>query len=144
MSESNKICHIVRIRQMLRQWWRKTRVSASSRGTAGMPSDVPAGHVVVCVGAGSKWFLVRATHLNHPIFKRLLSQVSQVEEEYGFANMGPLTIPCDESTFEDILRVVSSESDRLFALNDFQRCCHVGVLTEPRLLLRGFANKSVC
>ncbi|KAK3170502.1 hypothetical protein Dsin_032533 [Dipteronia sinensis] len=52
MSESNKICHIVRIRQMLRQWWRKTRVSASSRGTAGMPSDVPAGHVVVCVGAG--------------------------------------------------------------------------------------------
>ncbi|KAK0581250.1 hypothetical protein LWI29_011767 [Acer saccharum] len=141
MSKSNKIRHIVRIRQMLRQWRRKARVTASSRGAAAAPSDVPAGHVAVCVGAGCRRFILRATYLNHPIFKRLLSQA---EEEYGFSNVGPLTIPCDESTFEEILRVVSSESGRLSAVDDFQRRCHVGVLTESRPLLRDFADKSVC
>ncbi|KAK9165227.1 hypothetical protein Scep_000418 [Stephania cephalantha] len=29
------------------------------------------------------------------------------EEEYGFANHGPLAIPCDESVFEEILRFLS-------------------------------------
>ncbi|KAL5788750.1 hypothetical protein ACOSP7_005699 [Xanthoceras sorbifolium] len=150
MSRCNKIRHIVRIRQMLRQWRRKARVTAASSRAAAAPSDVPAGHVAVCVGAGCRRFIVRATHLNHPIFKRLLSQA---EEEYGFSNVGPLTIPCDESTFEEILRAVSrSESGRFSTLEDFQRCCHVGImktnslqlLNESRPLLRGFADKSVC
>lgn len=138
MSRSNKIRHIVRIRQMLKQWRRKARVTASFRGSASAPADVPAGHVAVNVGAGCKRFIVRATDLNHPIFKKLLSQAA---EEYGFSQVGPLTIPCDESVFEEIMKIVSwSESGRI--PEDLQRCCHVGMLSESRPLLRE-TDKSV-
>ncbi|EEF49518.1 indole-3-acetic acid-induced protein ARG7 [Ricinus communis] len=142
MSKSNKIRHIVRVQQMLKRWRRKARLTASSRGAAA-PADVPAGHVAVCVGESYKRFIVRATYLNHPIFKNLLVQA---EEEYGFKNIGPLTIPCDESVFEEILRVVSSRSESLRFSNveEVQRCCHVDIirshlefLSESRPLLHG-------
>lgn len=94
---------------------------------------------------------MRATYLNHPIFQKLLVQA---EEEYGFANQGPLTIPCDESFFEEVLRVVarseSSNSGRFLSIDDLQRRCHVDVLSqleylgESRPLLHGLAGKSVC
>ncbi|XP_031258115.1 auxin-responsive protein SAUR71-like [Pistacia vera] len=146
MSNCNKIRHIVRIRQMLKHWRKKARVAASRA-----PSDVPAGHVAVCVGTSCKRFIVRATYLNHPIFKKLLVQA---EEEYGFSNVGPLTIPCDELMFEEVLRVMarteSGKSGRYLSLEDFHRCCHVSMrdnlqfFSESGPLLRGFAdNKSV-
>lgn len=145
MSKCNRIRHIVRIRQMLRQWRRKARTAASASASRTTPSDVPAGHVAVCVGSSCRRFIVRATYLNHPIFKKLLVQA---EEEYGFSHVGPLTIPCDESTFEEILRVVSRPdsgvSGRFSSVDDIQRCCHVGIrdnnlqfLNESRPLLRG-------
>ncbi|KAK4437686.1 hypothetical protein Salat_0102600 [Sesamum alatum] len=123
MGKSNKIRHIVRIRQMLRSWRRKAASQAASHR---LPSDVPAGHVAVSVGSSCRRFIVRATYLNHPIFRRLLSQA---EEEYGFANnSGPLAIPCDETLFEEILRFVSLCDP---VKSDFQlRCCHVGVRNE--------------
>ncbi|XP_039056116.1 indole-3-acetic acid-induced protein ARG7-like [Hibiscus syriacus] len=139
-----KIRHIVRIRQMLKQWRRKARITASNNNNGHPPpSDVPSGHVAVCVGTGLRRFIVRATYLNHPIFKALLLQT---EEEYGFSNVGPLTIPCDESLFEDILRLVSRSSS---PPGDLQRCCHVGVknelgfIGESRPLLHGVSEKSV-
>ncbi|GFY89744.1 SAUR-like auxin-responsive protein family [Actinidia rufa] len=154
IEKHNKIRHIVRIRQMLRRWRKKASASASSSGRipAGrVPSDVPAGHVAICVGSECRRFVVRATYLNHPIFKRLLAQA---EEEYGFANRGPLALPCDESVFEEILRVVSraesSNSGRFVNLEDFQRCCHVGHrnnldgLGESGPLLGCLSDKSVC
>ncbi|GAA0174115.1 hypothetical protein LIER_27569 [Lithospermum erythrorhizon] len=140
----NKIRHIIQLRQMLRRW--RTKASASSsmhRITTGahVPSDVPAGHVAVCVGSRCTRFVVRATYLNHPIFRNLLVQA---EEEYGFSVDGPLTIPCEESVFEDILRSVSSNSGRFnINLDELKRCCHVDlrskrdVLAEARPLLRG-------
>ncbi|KAJ8767130.1 hypothetical protein K2173_013527 [Erythroxylum novogranatense] len=137
MPKSNRIRHIVRIRQMLKRWRTKARLAA-----ARTPSDVPAGHVAVCVGASCKRFIVRATYLNHPIFKSLLVQA---EEEYGFKNTGPLAIPCDESVFEEILRVVSDSGHVGGFSNpeDLQRCRHVGFrsglgyLSESRPLLKG-------
>ncbi|KAE8735791.1 Detected protein of unknown function [Hibiscus syriacus] len=138
-----KIRHIVRIRQMLKQWRRKARITASNNNNGHPPpSDVPSGHVAVCVGTGLRRFIVRATYLNHPIFKALLLQT---EEEYGFSNVGPLTIPCDESLFEDILRLVSRSSS---PPGDLQRCCHVGVknelgfIGESRPLLHGHVFSS--
>ncbi|KAL8540122.1 hypothetical protein ACS0TY_001639 [Phlomoides rotata] len=129
MKKSITIRRIVRIRQMLRAW--RLKANASHRS----PPDVPPGHVAVCVGSSCRRFIVRATHLNHPIFRRLLSQV---EEEYGFSkNPGPLMIPCDESQFEQILRCVS-EGD-----SDFQRCSRNGEsdpLGESPLLLRGLTS----
>ncbi|KAB5561394.1 SMALL AUXIN-UP RNA-RELATED [Salix viminalis] len=145
MSKCNKIRHIVRIQQILKRWRRKARVTTgatSSRTSA--PSDVPAGHVAVCVGASCKRFVVRATYLNHPIFKNLLVEA---EEVYGFKTAGPLAIPCDEAVFEEILRVVSksdtNKSGRILNFEDLKRCCHVGMrrniklLGESRPLLHG-------
>ncbi|XP_057500000.1 auxin-responsive protein SAUR71-like [Actinidia eriantha] len=158
IEKHNKIRHIVRIRQMLRRWRKKAAMETESPSSSSghipaerVPSDVPAGHVAICVGSECRRFVVRATYLNHPIFTRLLAQA---EEEYGFANRGPLALPCDESVFEEILRVVSraesSNSSRFVNLEDFQRCCHVDhrnnldVLGESGPLLGGFSGKSVC
>ncbi|THU61332.1 hypothetical protein C4D60_Mb07t22170 [Musa balbisiana] len=124
----SKIRHIVRLRQTLRQWRRR----------AAAPSDVPAGHVAVCVGSSSRRFVVRASHLNHPAFRDLLRQA---EEEYGFASRpGPLSLPCDESLFEDLLHLISSSSSSSsssrfpdYYLDDSEKlsrasscCCAVG------------------
>ncbi|KAE8715279.1 Auxin-induced protein 6B [Hibiscus syriacus] len=71
----------------------------------GIPSDVPSGHVAVCVGTSCRRFVVRVSYLNHPVFKKFLIQA---EEEYGLSNQGLLTIPCDESVFEEVIRFISS------------------------------------
>ncbi|XP_027112108.1 auxin-induced protein X15-like [Coffea arabica] len=124
----NKISHIVRILQMLRRWRKKAATS----------SDVPAGHVAIRVGSSFRRFVVRATYLNHPIFKKLLVQA---EEEYGFVNQGPLTIPCNEFVFEQILEFVSrggelGDSGHCICYEDFQRFN----LVQSRPLLGGFAG----
>ncbi|PRQ24090.1 putative small auxin-up RNA [Rosa chinensis] len=148
MSKCNKLRRIIRIRQMLQRWHKKAHLKASPLA----PSDVPAGHVAVCVGSSCRRFIVRATYLNHPIFKKLLVQA---EEEYGFANQpGPLAIPCDESFFEEVLQMLSrsdsGRSGRFLSLEDLQRPCHVDtlnklqVLDESWPLLHGKADKSVC
>ncbi|KAK6136670.1 hypothetical protein DH2020_029577 [Rehmannia glutinosa] len=125
---------------MVRSWRRK---AASHR----FPSDVPAGHVAICVGINCRRFIVRATYLNHPIFRRLLSQA---EEEYGFANCsGPLAIPCDESLFEEILRLVArgdpisrcGRNENLDVFGESRPCGrneNLDVFGESRPLLFGF------
>ncbi|KAE8682142.1 Auxin-induced protein 6B [Hibiscus syriacus] len=99
----SKIRCIVRLRRMLRRWRNKARMAATC-----IPSDVPVGHVAVCVGTRCSRFVVCVSYLNHPVFKKFLTQA---EEEYGFSNQGLLTIPCDESVFEEVIRFISrSES----------------------------------
>ncbi|RZC44797.1 hypothetical protein C5167_037749 [Papaver somniferum] len=151
-SKCCKIRHIVRLRQMLRRW--RLKAASASRltnGDARIPSDVPAGYVAVTVGSSCRRFVVRATYLNHPVFKKLLVQA---EEEYGFTNHGPLAIPCDETVFEEILLFIShpesfSNSARLVNLEDFQRYCHVGLNSkfdfwpESRPLLHTLSEKSI-
>ncbi|KAL4575496.1 hypothetical protein LXL04_022341 [Taraxacum kok-saghyz] len=138
MSGCSKIRHIVQLRQMLRRWRKKAAMTSRKC----IPSDVPAGHVAVCVGSNCRRFVVRATYLNHPVFKKLLNQA---EEEFGFSNSGPLAIPCDEYLFEEIIRFLSrsgSSSTRFVNLEEFQRHCHVGIRSnidfwpESRPLLR--------
>ncbi|PQQ21530.1 auxin-induced protein 6B [Prunus yedoensis var. nudiflora] len=145
LGKCSKIRHIVRLRQLLQRWRSKARMSANR-----IPSDVPAGHVAVSVGSSCTRFVVRASYLNHPVFKKLLVEA---EEEYGFSNQGPLAIPCDESLFEEVLRFISrSESGgttRFVNLDDFQRYCHAGILSnldfwaDSRPLLRGFSDKTI-
>ncbi|CAN8327610.1 unnamed protein product [Cochlearia groenlandica] len=141
---NNKIGSVVRIRQMLKQWQRKAHIGSRNDSI----SDVPPGHVAVYVGENRRRYILRAKHLNHPIFRRLLAEA---EEEYGFTNAGPLAIPCDESLFEEIVDVVTrSESsgrgggDNSATLDDLRRCGHVGKKVESRPLLPGIAEKSVC
>jgi SAUR family protein len=146
IAKSNKIRHIVRIRQMLRQWRKNAAAASFLRVTAAcIPSDVPAGHVAVSVGSRCTRFVVPASYLNHPIFEKLLDEA---EEEYGFANQGLLTIPCEESVFEHILQIISrsgsaAKSARLASLEDTQRCCHVEIQSESGPLLPGLSHKSV-
>ncbi|XP_061350900.1 indole-3-acetic acid-induced protein ARG7-like [Gastrolobium bilobum] len=145
LGKCSKIRHIVRLRQMLRRWRNKARMSAHRT-----PSDVPAGHVAICVGTNYRRFVVRATHLNHPVFKKLLVQA---EEEYGFCNNGPLVIPCDEVLFEEVLRFISRSeslhSTRFINIEDFHRYCHAGIRNnmdfwpESRPLLHGLTDKAV-
>ncbi|XP_015933949.1 protein SMALL AUXIN UP-REGULATED RNA 12 [Arachis duranensis] len=126
IGKCSKIRHIVWLRQMLRRWRNKAHNKSSWSKSQRTPSDVPAGHVAVCVGSNYTRFVVRATHLNHPVFKNLLFHA---EEEYGFSNHGPLAIPCDEALFKEILRFISrsdSSSSRFVNLDDLQRYCHAG------------------
>ncbi|KAK9136228.1 hypothetical protein Syun_015558 [Stephania yunnanensis] len=118
-----KIRYIVRLRQLLRRWRHKSaaaRLQAHHRSPNSTPSDVPPGHVAVLVGPTCRRFIVRATHLNHPVFRNLLDRA---EDEFGFSNHGPLAIPCDESLFEEAIRFVSrSESARSHHnFDEFQR-----------------------
>ncbi|XP_022772137.1 auxin-induced protein 6B-like [Durio zibethinus] len=140
LGKCSKILRIVRLMQMLRRW----RNKASSMSASPIPSDVPSGHVAVCVGTSCRRFVVRTTYLNHPVFRKLLIQT---EEEYGFTNQGPLAIPCDESVFEEVIRFISqSESNH----SDFKENCHMGIRTkldlwtESRPLLHGFTEKTIC
>ena len=139
----DKIRHIVRIRQMLRRWRRKAACSSFSLSDSivRVPSDVPAGHVAICVGSRCRRFIVRASYLNHPVFRSLLRQA---EEEYGFANHGPLAIPCEESVFEEVLEMVSrresSHAPPVTVADDFHRYCYV----ESLPLLPRFPEKSIC
>ncbi|ESQ53641.1 hypothetical protein EUTSA_v10026506mg [Eutrema salsugineum] len=143
MGKNNKIGSVVRIRQMLKQWQKKAHIGSTNDPV----SVVPPGHVAVSVGENRRRYVVRAKHLNHPIFRRLLAEA---EEEYGFSNVGPLAIPCDESLFEEIIGVVtrseSSGRGNPATLEDLRRCSHVGMAknVESRPLLPGIAEKSVC
>ncbi|KAK1370918.1 auxin-induced protein 6B [Heracleum sosnowskyi] len=130
---------------MLRKWRKNAALSSHNRI---IPSDVPVGHVAVMVGSGCRRFVVRATYLNHSVFKKLLAQAA---EEYGFTNNGPLAIPCDESPFEEILKLVSkSESSNSVKLEDVNICCHVDYKSvcdarpEALPLLHGLCDGSVC
>ncbi|KAG6526518.1 auxin-responsive protein SAUR50-like [Zingiber officinale] len=130
MGKCGKLSLVVRLQQMLRRWL--------------LAADVPAGHVAVCVGISSRRFVVRATSLNHPIFRQLLRQA---EEEYGSPSSGrpgPLSLPCDEVLFEHLLHLISTTSSSSFRFancdinelaklcssttptSDSYRCCGIG------------------
>lgn len=121
---------------MLQRWRNKARMMSAHR----TPSDVPAGHVAVCVGSNSRRFVVRATYLNHPVFNNLLVQA---EEEYGFSNHdGPLAIPCDEVLFEEVLRSISRSESGRFKNPEY---CHAGIRSNRKmelwpLLLHAFST----
>ncbi|CAL9072623.1 unnamed protein product [Musa textilis] len=128
MGRCSRVRHVVWLRQILRRWKVMAAAAAaamtsSRRSGWAAPSDVPLGHVAVCVGSSSRRFVVRVTHLNHPVFRQLLRQA---EEVYGFpSRSGPVALPCDESLFEDVLCLVSfssSSSSSRFANCNLEDC----------------------
>ena len=134
MAKCGKIQSIVHLQQTLRRW--RTRATAHA-------VSVPAGHVAVCVGGESRRFVVRAAHLNHPVFRELLRQA---EEEFGFpSSPGPVALPCcDEDRFLDVLRRVSYDEERLLLRAGRSCCCRVPAVTTSRdvaarSLLQGLA-----
>ncbi|CAH8357405.1 unnamed protein product [Eruca vesicaria subsp. sativa] len=141
IGKCSKIRHIVKLRQLLRQWRSKARLSSLRRT---VPSDVPSGYVAVHVGTSCRRFVVRASHLNHPIIKSLLAKA---EDEFGFANKGPLVIPCEESVFEESIRLIN-RSCRFTCTDDVKKNRHGGTrskldrLIESRPLLHSVSEKT--
>lgn len=87
------ICSIVKLKRMASMWRRLV-------GQKQLPRDVPPGHLAVIVGETRRRFVIRTDYLNHPVFQQLLHLA---HEEYGYNKIGPLTIPCKEFFFDDIL-----------------------------------------
>ncbi|CAJ2676663.1 unnamed protein product [Trifolium pratense] len=73
----------------------------------------PNGCLCVYVGSERQRFVIKIKIFNHPLFKTFLEDV---ENEYGYANDGPLWLPCHVDLFCEAL--VEIESDDM----DFVGC----------------------
>ncbi|ERM95449.1 hypothetical protein AMTRI_Chr04g246530 [Amborella trichopoda] len=70
--------------------------------------EVPKGYMAVYVGQNDEQyrFLVPVLYVNHPLFAALLRVT---EEEYGFEQVGGITIPCDVSHFETVRKRIAGD-----------------------------------
>lgn len=69
----------------------------------GRRARAPRGYLPICVCVGHdepKRYLIKAKHLNHPLFLDLLERTAQ---EYGYSHRGILKIVCDVEALEKIL-----------------------------------------
>ncbi|XVF07760.1 hypothetical protein REPUB_Repub06bG0167500 [Reevesia pubescens] len=82
------------------KWMSFMRRKLAGSSEKKLPKDVPPGHLAVTVGDAGRRFVIKADHLNQPVFCRLLDKVY---EDYGPNKDGPLAIPCDEYLFRDII-----------------------------------------
>uniref|UniRef100_A0A453L8P4 Uncharacterized protein n=3 Tax=Triticinae TaxID=1648030 RepID=A0A453L8P4_AEGTS len=60
----------------------------------------------VYVGAGRQRFVVRTECVNHPLFRALLEEA---EEVFGYADAGPLELPCNTEAFAGVLQQIEEE-----------------------------------
>lgn len=75
--------------------------------------DVPKGCLAIMVGqqeAEQQRFVIPVMYMNHPLFAELLKEA---EEEYGFAQKGPIAIPCGVEEFRHVQGVIDKEQEEL-------------------------------
>lgn len=80
--------------------------SRSPKGKNDRNQLPPLGCFSVYVGPEKERFIIRTTHVNHPLFRTLLDEA---EMAYGYAAMGPLVLPCDVESFLDTLWEMEKE-----------------------------------
>ncbi|GKV25523.1 hypothetical protein SLEP1_g34952 [Rubroshorea leprosula] len=71
--------------------------------------DIPKGCLAIMVGhEGEKQqrFVIPVIYINHPLFMQLLKDA---EEEYGFDQTGPITIPCHVEDFRNVQGLIDKE-----------------------------------
>ncbi|XWS61398.1 hypothetical protein CRYUN_Cryun07bG0122900 [Craigia yunnanensis] len=70
--------------------------------------DIPKGCLAVLVGQGEEQqrFVIPVIYINHPLFMQLLKEA---EEEYGFDQKGPITIPCHVEEFRNVRGMIDKE-----------------------------------
>ncbi|KAK1309688.1 hypothetical protein QJS10_CPA08g00459 [Acorus calamus] len=76
------------------------RTKPYHRSTSTGGQLAPEGCCTVYVGPERERFVVKADHLNHPLFRMLLDEAETV---YGFAVDGPLELPCEVKLFERVV-----------------------------------------
>ena len=60
----------------------------------------------VYVGANRQRYMVRMECLSHPLFQALLEEA---EEAFGYADAGPLELPCNTEAFTKVLEKIEEE-----------------------------------
>ncbi|KAJ7959411.1 Auxin-responsive protein [Quillaja saponaria] len=67
--------------------------------------DIPKGCLPIMVGQGEEQqrFVIPLIYFNHPRFMQLLKEA---EEEYGFDQKGPITIPCHVEEFRTVQEMI--------------------------------------
>ncbi|GAB2293927.1 Auxin-responsive protein saur32 [Dionaea muscipula] len=72
--------------------------------------DIPKGCLAILVGNQGEEklerFVVPVIYINHPLFMELLKEA---EEEYGFQQKGPITIPCHVEDFRNVQGLIDRE-----------------------------------
>ncbi|KAG5045805.1 hypothetical protein JHK86_015211 [Glycine max] len=70
--------------------------------------DIPKGCLAILVGQGEEQqrFVVPVMYMNHPLFMQLLKEA---EEEYGFDQKGPITIPCHVEHFRTVQGLIDRD-----------------------------------
>ncbi|XP_015572625.1 auxin-responsive protein SAUR32 [Ricinus communis] len=71
--------------------------------------DIPKGCLAILVGQGEEQqrFVIPVIYMNHPLFVELLKEA---EEEYGFDQKGPITIPCHVEEFRNVQGMIDKEN----------------------------------
>ncbi|XP_030453722.1 indole-3-acetic acid-induced protein ARG7-like [Syzygium oleosum] len=126
------IGNIVKLKKMTSVWRKCNRASGGGRNP---PSDVPPGHLAVLVGISRRRIVIKAEHLNHPIFRQLLDQAY---EEYSHQRDGPLALPCDESLFREVVGLIEC------GVNADPSSCHVQEWRDFAPLICGSMRRSAC
>ncbi|KAL7609332.1 auxin-responsive protein SAUR32 [Lactuca sativa] len=74
----------------------------------GKKPPVPKGCLAVKVGQGEEQqrFVVPVMYFNHPLFMQLLKEA---EKEFGFAQKGTITIPCNIQEFRAVQGMIDQE-----------------------------------
>ncbi|KAH7854844.1 hypothetical protein Vadar_018335 [Vaccinium darrowii] len=73
-----------------------------------MMRDIPKGCLAVMVGQGEEQqrIIIPVIYINHPLFMQLLKEA---EEEYGFDQKGPITIPCHVEQFRQVQGMIDQD-----------------------------------
>ncbi|GMH18313.1 hypothetical protein Nepgr_020154 [Nepenthes gracilis] len=71
---------------------------------------IPKGWLAILVGHEDEEelqrFIIPVVYINHPLFMELLKEA---EEEYGFDQKGPITIPCRLDEFHNVKEMIERE-----------------------------------
>lgn len=81
-----------------------------STGSSSGRHSIPKGCLAVKVGQEGEEqqrFVVPVSYFNHPLFLRLLKVA---EDEYGFDQQGPITLPCHVTEFRNIRGLIDRDN----------------------------------
>jgi hypothetical protein len=134
-----------RLAQLAKKWQRvealgRKRIMVTTKEDEGCFTSVPAkGHCVVYTADGRR-FEVPLVYLSTTVFGELL-RMSQ--EEFGFANDGKITLPCDAAVMEYVMsllrRNASAEVENAL-LSSMLKSCHYTGCAMPAV----GASQQVC